>query len=245
MTDITRVIDIDSCYNLRDTGGYPANGGTTRWRTLLRSASPHRMPAESWDGLHDLGVRTLIDLRRGSEATRESYAAALHSAMRYQSLPLFDDDQYETVDRPAYDLPQLYQRLLVHCGDKFATVLRTIASDPGPVLVHCAVGKDRTGMVIALALSAVGVAPATIADDYALSNALLDSLFGTFRVEVRDEFGDLDRLERFLESKRETMIDTLAHIDDEYGSVGSYLERIGLEADAITALHHKLVVAPE
>ena len=245
MTDTTRIIEIEGCYNLRDIGGYPADGGTTRWRTLLRSASPHRMPTESWDDLHQLGVSKLIDLRRTSEATRENYASALHSAMRYLSVPLFDDDQYQTVDRPSEDLPQLYQSLLAHCGANFATVLREIAAEPGPVMVHCAVGKDRTGMVIALALGAVGVNHATIADDYALSNALLNPLFDTFRAEVREEFGDLARLERFLESKREAMVDTLAHLDSTYGGVGGYFERIGLEADVIAALHRKLVTQPE
>src|SRR5438132_7958171 len=39
----------------------------------------------------------------------------------------------------------------------------------GGVLVHCHVGRDRTGMVCALALSVAGVPAAAIAEDYALS----------------------------------------------------------------------------
>ena len=64
--------------------------------------------------------------------------------------------------------------------DQVVAAVRTIASSEGPVLVHCAAGKDRTGVVVALALSAVGVRPEAIVADYAATGErtgpLLDRL---------------------------------------------------------------------
>lgn len=237
-----RIIEIEGCYNLRDIGGYPTReGGTTRWGVLLRSASPHRMPRESWKPFAELGVRTLIDLRRPSEARREGYAEHVPLGMHYKAIPLFDDEQYWTVDTPADDLSQLYERILAYCGPQLNIALRTIAEDAGTTLVHCAVGKDRTGVVIALALGAAGVDAETIAEDYAHSAALLSPLVDSFRANVQAEGGDLERLERMLESRHEVMIQTLEHLENNYGGFGSYFERIALSGQTVEQLRRRLV----
>lgn len=238
----TRIINIEGSYNLRDVGGYPTRDGkTTRWGALLRSASPHHMPEASWQPLVELGVHTLIDLRRPSEAAREGYLDYVPPTMVYKPLPLFDDEEYWNVDTPANDLSELYIRFLENCGKQFNTILHAIADDSGTTLVHCAVGKDRTGMVIALALGAAGVDAETIAEDYAHSNTLLSPLFDGFRAEVRAEGGDLGRLERMLESRHEVMIETLEQLERDYGGFGGYFERIALPGETITKLRRKLV----
>jgi hypothetical protein len=84
-TELSRQIAIAGGYNLRDIGGYTTRDQRrTRWRTLLRSASLHRLTPESWRMLRDHGVRTIIDLRRTSETGYDGYLVDETFDMRYQ-----------------------------------------------------------------------------------------------------------------------------------------------------------------
>jgi protein-tyrosine phosphatase len=242
-TEPSRLIEIEGCYNLRDVGGYiTRDQRRTRWRTLLRSACLHRLTPNSWCALHEHGVRTLIDLRRTSEIGFDGYLVDAAVGLHYQHLPLFDDDLYEVVDKPARNLDKLYQLLLDNCGSQFSTILRAIAAqDSAPALVHCAVGKDRTGLTIALALGVAGVDHTTIADDYALSSALLEPLFEEFRAYALANGGDMQRLERMLVSEHDTMLRTLANLDLRYGGIDTYLARAGMTEAELAGLRVILV----
>ena len=65
--EVSRHWPLEGTRNLRDLGGYPARAGTTRWHTLLRSDSLHRLPAASQRSLIDFGLQTVIDLRTEEE----------------------------------------------------------------------------------------------------------------------------------------------------------------------------------
>lgn len=242
-TEPSRQIEIAGAYNLRDIGGYTTRDQRrTRWRTLLRSASLHRLTLENWRQLRGHGVRTIIDLRRTSETGYDGYLVDETVGMRYQHIPLFDDDLYEVVDKPARNLDELYRLLLDNCHAQFVAVLRAIAAqDSAPALVHCAVGKDRTGLAIALALGVAGVDDATIADDYALSSPLLEPIFEEFRAYERANGGDMQRLENMLVSERDTMLRTLAYLNAHYGGINSYLSRAGMAEAELVELHAILV----
>lgn len=242
-TKPSRQIEIAGAYNLRDIGGYTTSDQRrTRWRTLLRSASLHRLTLDSWRTLRDHGVRTIIDLRRTSETGYDGYLVDKTYGMRYQHIPLFDDELYEVVDRPARNLDELYRLLLDNCSAQFVAVLRAIAAQASaPVLIHCAVGKDRTGLAIALALGVAGVDDATIADDYALSSGLLEPIFEEFRVYARANGGDMQRLENMLVSERDTMLRTLSYLDSHYGGINAYLSQAGMAEVELERLHAILV----
>jgi protein-tyrosine phosphatase len=225
----SRQIKIDGCYNLRDVGGYATSDGRrTRWRVLLRSDSLHRLTPDGWRELHEHGLRTIIDLRRPAEIARSGYQLADEAGSRYYHIPIFDDEAYHTVDAPARDLPELYRLLLDNRGTQFAAVLRAISAEgAAPTLIHCAVGKDRTGLAVALALGIAGVARDTIATDYALSYELLAPLYDSWREDVRVRGGDLERLERMIETRSETILQTLEYLDARYGGPEQYLEWAG------------------
>ena len=238
-----RHIKIDGCYNLRDVGGYTTNDGRrTRWRALLRSDSLHRLTPEGWRGLHEHGLRTIVDLRRPGEVSRAGYRIADEAGARYQHIPIFDDEAYHTVDAPARDLDELYRLLLDHCIAQFAAVLRAISAEgAAPALIHCAVGKDRTGLAIALALSVAGVPRATIATDYALSYKLLAPLYDDWRADVRERGGDLQRLERMIDTRSETIIRALEYVDARYEGVEGYLGRAGMTEAETSRLRDVLI----
>ena len=73
-----------------------------------------------------------------------------------------------------------YDGYLEDRPDQVVAALRGIAHSPGAALVHCAAGKDRTGVVVALALTAVGVRRDAVIADYAATaermHAVLDRL---------------------------------------------------------------------
>jgi protein-tyrosine phosphatase len=238
-----RLINIDGCYNLRDVGGYTTSDGRcTRWRTLLRSDSLHRLTPDGWCGLREHGLRTIIDLRRPGEVARASYRIEDQTGARYQHIPIFNDEAYHIVDAPARDLDELYRLLLDNCAAQFAAVLRSVSVEgAAPALIHCAVGKDRTGLAIALALSVAGVPHTTIATDYALSYELLAPLYDDWRADVRERGGDLQRLERMIDTRSETMIRALEHVATRYGGAEGYLKQAGATVVELRRLREMLV----
>lgn len=236
-----RSIRLERSYNIRDVGGYATGDGRrVRWRRLLRSDSLHALTPSSQQALRDHGLQTIIDLRRPSEAAKKPNVFAAANGLVYRNLPLFDDDVADVVDAPADTLEELYVRYVDMCQPQLRTILSSVvAASDAPLLVHCAVGKDRTGLVIALTLGALGVERDTIAADYSLSHALLAPLFEQERSTVLAD--RLPRYERMIQSPRETMEHVLAHFDHEYGGLSRYLATIGITDAQVARLRANLL----
>src|ERR1700755_911921 len=66
-----RNLAFSSTYNFRDVGGYAGlDGRSVRWRRLFRADSLHRLKGDDWDAFRELGVRSVLDLRRGFEVAQ-------------------------------------------------------------------------------------------------------------------------------------------------------------------------------
>src|SRR6185312_7584810 len=74
-----------------------------------------------------------------------------------------------------------YVRYLLDRADSVIEALRLIAHTDGAALVHCAAGKDRTGVVVAIALAEIGVERSAIIEDYALSADRIEAIFDRLR----------------------------------------------------------------
>jgi len=173
-------VDWASCYNLRDLGGLPIRGGGhTAWGALIRGDTPDRLATSGWSALSRYGVRTIIDLRQGSE--RSLHVAGRPSDLTTVHLPLDDlgDTEFWRQWAGGLDCTPLYYRaFLDRYPDRIARVMARMADAPaGGVLVHCAGGRDRTGLIIVLLLALVGVPAPEIAADYALSGERLAPLW--------------------------------------------------------------------
>jgi protein-tyrosine phosphatase len=164
--------------NLRDLGGLPfgdSDGGGTgrasvRPGVVFRSAALDRLTAGGAVALGELGVRTVLDLRDDFEASGAPDLLA-GTAVRYVRVPIFGSSPGM---RWLPGVEGLYRDFVDACGGAFASCLRYLASDEAaPALVHCAVGKDRTGFLVALLLSVAGVEDSVIAADFAASNVHL------------------------------------------------------------------------
>lgn len=155
--------------NFRDVGGLPtSDGGRTRFRTLYRSHSPSGLGPEGMAALGALGLRSVLDLRDDVELEQSPYGLDDPAILRVGVQVLGNKPV------PA-DQAGLYVHMIESCGAAFTQAVRAIARvGSRPVLVHCAVGKDRTGVTVGLALSAAGVTDEAIVTDFLRSNRGLD-----------------------------------------------------------------------
>jgi protein-tyrosine phosphatase len=232
-------------YNLRDTGGYRAERGTTRWGKLFRSDALHRIDEEGRGLLARLGVTDIVDLRGNDE--RSSSPSLLDGLpAQVHHLPVFDDAAPAAQAGGRIGLVEIYDHMIDERGTNLVAAIRVIA-DSAPddaVLVHCTAGKDRTGLVVALALLAAGVDRDDVVADYALTAERLsgewaETMLARFDrpdVELTPELVEL-----ITQSPAPVLEALLDRIDNEYGSVAGYLQAHGLTDDELARLTASLI----
>jgi len=235
----------DGCLNVRDVGGYPtADGARTRWGALLRADNLCQLTPAGCAALLDYGVRTIVDLhpRSEHEATPHPFgpAGAHAGAVRYYNLLLRDPGDVALARelRATRTHLETYRLSVDRCAPGIAAVVRAVANAPdGGVLVHCNIGKDRTGVVVALLLALAGVPAATIAEDYALSEVYLRPLY---RARARAGGSDESLLTEDSRSRPETMRGLLSHLQAAHGGVRAYLLAAGLAPADLDRVRHRL-----
>jgi protein-tyrosine phosphatase len=238
-----RRVALEGAYNVRDIGGYPADGGRrTRWGVLYRSDSLHRLTPDSQQALLARGVRTIIDLRYRDELSSSPNVFAGSAAVAYRPLALYELDDPAVTGYGPQDLDGIYRMIVDLAQPRLREVIGALA-EPGalPALVHCTAGKDRTGVVIALVLSAVGVPRETIVDDYALSAETLGPLLGELRADAARAGYDMDWYNRLLGAQPETIRLALEDLDRRYGGPAAYVRHIGVTAREIEQLQSSLL----
>lgn len=173
--------------NLRDIGGLgAADGLRVRPGVLYRGDAPQPGdPRTAREVGLDAGVAwppaTVIDLRSTEEAGPThplSDVAAVHHIPLGASLAPDRVAATPAVDR---DITWAYRLLVEEAGPRLARIVGVLAQAPGPVFVHCAAGKDRTGIVVATVLAVLGVPREQIVADYLRTNANLDALWTRLR----------------------------------------------------------------
>ncbi len=227
-----RHIRLPGTRNLRDVGGYPARGGRrTRWRTLLRTDALDVIPPSSRQALIDIGLRSVIDLRWPHELVEAPSVFATEARVRYRSIPLLEDDP-----TPAIGLAATYRHMLDERGPQLADVARTLLEPEGlPAVIGCAAGKDRTGVTIALLLSAVGVPTDVIVADYTMTGTAFARPNGhdPHLVDWRAGPLDLDCPPAYMEAM-------LEHLAVRHGGAGRLLIRNGLSPADVSLLAERL-----
>lgn len=222
--------------NTRDLGGYPCRGGVTRWRVFLRSDSPHSMTPADTDALQRYGIKNAVDLR--SEGERQVLPSVLTPACGFKSYHVSLSDQLTSADYEG-DTPGsmagLYIALLDNSGPDLVRVLRILAGTKGGTLYHCAVGKDRTGVVSMLLLGLAGVDEADIVSDYAVSEVYMREVFDSY-IMAGSSIGNY----RY-QSLPKSMWRVLDHLREAYGTAEDYLAGQGLSREEMAALRAKFV----
>jgi len=169
-------IVLDGASNVRDLG-WVLGTRPPRAARVLRSANLDRLSQEGRRRFGELGIAVVIDLRGKAEAAD---APELEGTTRVH-LPIEPTVVAELVAQRAAGglsvasamrvMERTYREYVVDHMAVFAALLHHVLSaSHQSVLFHCAAGKDRTGVAAALVLTAVGARPATIMQDYLLSN---------------------------------------------------------------------------
>ncbi len=240
----TRRLAWEGVLNARDLGGYPTAGGReTCWGAVVRSGSLTGLTPAGCEALISYQVRAVVDLRLPDEVADQPhpFAEPADHGIAYANVSFLDP-----AAAPPEDFTTLadgYKRMLDRFHKEVAAVMAAIAAAPqGGVLVHCAAGKDRTGLIAALLLGLVAVAPGTIAADYALTAECLRP-----RDQEWLENGPGDRAEREARLRRfaptaEVMLAVLGHLTMRYGGVEAYLLQAGVAADDLTRIRARLLL---
>lgn len=252
VTDLapTRNVELHGVYNFRDLGGYPTHDGrSVRWRTLFRADGLGRLTAGDLETLRPIALKTVVDLRRAHELDErgrfpvESYPVAFHH------LPVMDTTWDRELARaenlPATEfLHRAYTAMLDEGAPRFADAFRVLAGpDALPAVFHCAAGKDRTGLLAALVLGALGIEAPDIVADYALTQATMERFVERIRSESTEGASLIDAAPQvFFAAEPAAMTRVLDDLERDHGSVRGFVQAIGVEADVLDRLEDLLLV---
>jgi protein-tyrosine phosphatase len=220
----SRTLRVDGVLNARDIGGLTGELGTVRRGLVLRAACLSALTPAGARTLAELGLRTVVDLRTRLERLEEPNRIAGMAGL--EAVREVHVELLATLN----DLPDtselLYEHMVERCGPGIVVVLDHLAR-PGalPALVHCLVGKDRTGLTVALLLDLLGIGRPAIVADYVESNLALGSAAHT---QVRAE----------------VLVATLESLDARYGSPQGYLVEHGLREQTVRDLRAALLDWP-
>jgi protein tyrosine/serine phosphatase len=242
MADLAAMrLDWPDCRNARDLGGLPAGAGRRiRRRALVRSDSLDRLSAAGRRAVRAHGLTRIVDLRAADEA--KLAPGPFDGEPIYRLRPLIDPDADLVRDPAAEPTPAAtYRASVIRNIRNIGLGLAAIADAPdGCVLVHCAAGKDRTGMTIALALRTVGVPATDIAADYAFSAVCLRDQFQAEMAAAADDEARA-HLRNLHDLAPGNILGMLSRVDEAYGDIDGYLAAAGLTPIQVGRLRDRLV----
>jgi protein-tyrosine phosphatase len=253
----SRVFPLAGVHNFRRFGAYEAADGRHVADRLYRSGQFSRATEADRETLHGLGVRVVADLRRPSEREAEPSHWPQMEGVR-----VIESDHGGPAEAPhlrflreeelSFDsirrfMTETYRRLPFDPGNAhvFREGVRALATggDDDAFIVHCAAGKDRTGIFCALVLWELGVDHDTVVDDYLMTNRAVD--FDAIASSMRErlaakygrEFGDPE-LKAFLGVDG----DYLTAAMEVMGDPKRYLrEELGLSEAELDAMRDRLL----
>ena len=248
--------------NFRDVGGVPtADGRRLRHGVLFRSGHLAHATQEDAEFLHGLGLHTVFDFRNAADQALEGQDVEL-PGVRNVNIPLSDPadgaefwkmvrdgelDQLRMVlsdGKGAARMIASYRSIIKGRTAEHSRVLHSLADDSVPALMHCAAGKDRAGLSIAVTLMALGVEQEAIEADYLESN----SPHRRYRVHrsAKSKAGMspevLELLSPLFDARPTYLAAALTTIDETWGSVDRYLtEGLGLDAPTRERLRDRML----
>ena len=247
----SRHIHFESVPNFRDLGGYRTHDGrTVAWRRLFRSAALHKMDDREIARLKgEISPRAVIDLRSPKDPKKAALVieeiGARYCPIPFSTWPWPSAKDEATADPNATNFGEIY--LYRISEEPFAArlidALEIIADrDNHPLIFHCSAGKDRTGILAAMVLAAMGVVDEDIVDDYTRS--------APFMIDIRDRMtrdpdtapGVKDLPDFNWDATAESMATFLSLLRRQYGSVDDYLKANGVSRSLVDRLKTALLV---
>ena len=233
--------------NFRDLGGLmTVDGRVTRHGVLFRSSGLEELSSRDVRFLiDDIGLRTVIDLRSADDC--ETAESLLDTPVRYVNLPIVRGGSLTSLERPMgadgrADMARIYRMYIEVSGAAISEIITELTSGAPPAVIHCAAGKDRTGVVAAILLCAAGVTRDAVIADFMATELVLDDILAYLQrrpawadIVLRLPPGTMDVDPNF-------MVDFLDDVERLYGGVSAWLtEHAGVKAESIARLEQLLV----
>lgn len=248
--------------NFRDVGGLPTvDGRRVRYGVLFRSGHLAHATEEDAAFLDSLGLHTIFDFRNAADQKLEGPDVALPGVTNV-NLPLTDPadggefwkmvrdgeiDQLREIlgdNKAANRMINSYRTIIKERTAEHSRVLQSLAEDSVPALMHCAAGKDRAGLSIAVTLLALSVEREAIIADYLESNAKhrrykvhrSSSSAAAYSPEV------MELLSPLFDARAEYLTAAFETIEQTWGSVDTYLEQgLGITPEVRERLRERLL----
>jgi protein-tyrosine phosphatase len=224
----------DGCVNVRDLGGLPlAGGGETAYRVVVRADWLPGLSETGRRALVGYGVSLIVDLRPEREDRSDQYeplpVPVVRQAMDPRPLPA------------AWDWPSMHEAY-VGLADRYrvelAQALTLLGDAEPPAAIHCAGGRDRTGIACGMALWLAGVEPDAIAADHALSDESWAPNNEQWLAEAPNE-QERERRRRISQPAGRTLSDVLEEIEQKEG-IRNRLLAAGADEPALDRLVARL-----
>ena len=236
-----RVVALQGGCNFRDIGGYRTiDGRTVRWGQVYRAGVLSYFTHDDHAPLKSLGVRTLCDLRRAEERQREPtrWPSAVNAltwddGTEAPKIRDFYARRAQNADGMRQAMIDLYVALPSWLASRIRGMFESLAAGEVPLVIHCAAGKDRTGIAIAVLLEILGVDRETVIEDYLLTNHTTD--YEQFvRTRRAAQLGLSDNAHPLLtlpqdvrrvlfSAEKDYLSAGLQQIDAQFGSTAGYL----------------------
>ncbi|WP_195961414.1 tyrosine-protein phosphatase [Enterococcus casseliflavus] len=239
---MTQLIQLERAANVRELGGYQTTNGTTiKRKKLIRSAAINELTASDQAVLANYGVNQVIDFRSIAEANAQPDRPIATAKQLF--LPIFKEDETMVSLSPeslkqrledGEDAEEQMKKVYRHFVEsdyarqqyrQFFDHVIANAEGEGATLFHCTAGKDRTGFGAFLLLHVLAVAPTTIKEDYLATNRYLAPMikekFAPMTQHLPQEL--LTAITVLMSAKESFLDESLAAIDQHFGSVDQYL----------------------
>ena len=202
---------LDAVRNARDLGGTPLQGGgTVACGALYRSAAPVGLSAKACSDFLQLGVRTVVDLRTPAERTASPTAVCVTDSTSLVTAPMPIPYAVSPADYIAD----------MNATESVRAFFGLLADDSAyPIDVHCVYGRDRTGVMAAIVLLALGASRDVVAVEYDLT---ADAGMATYPASLA------------------AVLDAIA----QHGGIEAYLAGAGVAPETLTRARARLIVPP-
>lgn len=244
----SRRIELKGAYNFRDVGGYiTSEGKKTNWGKLFRSDNLANLTKGDLKRIEKLNLQLIIDLRSKEERLSKPNRFPMSNGTKIKNIAIADSNKsHDELKREIFlgklgetdfeeELINAYRRAITDYRNELSIFFELLLNPENyPVLVLCNAGKDRTGVVIALTLTALGVSKRTVMKDYMLSKVYLEPMIRRMTTKVRllSLFrADIFQLKKLLDTRVEYLNATFNAIDQKFGSTESFLDSLGMDND--------------